>query len=154
VHVDLQGPFDVESNDGYNYSLLLTDDYTGRHFAYLLSSKDRAGQALQIFIQQVGRPAQVRADNGGEFISEQDGGFMTVCREKNAIRVSFSLPHSYQQNGVAKRAHRTIIETTRTLLISARLPVTFWSWAYRHAVYLTGYLVGCSRGQASRYHPV
>ena len=144
VHADLQGPFDVESNDGYNYSLLLTDDYTGRHFAYLLSSKDRAGQALQIFIQQVGRPAQVRADNGGEFISEQDGGFLTVCRE-NAIRVSFSLPHSYQQNGVAERAHRTIIETTRTLLISARLPVTFWSWAYRHAVYLTGYLVGSRR---------
>jgi hypothetical protein len=61
VHTDLQGPFDVESSDGFNYSMLLTDDYTGRHFAYLLSSKDRAGQALQIFIQQVGRPAQVRS---------------------------------------------------------------------------------------------
>ena len=33
-----KGPFDVESSDGFNYSMLLTDDYTGRHhdFAYLL----------------------------------------------------------------------------------------------------------------------
>ena len=83
VHTDLQGPFDVESSDGFNYSMLLTDDYTGRHFAYLLKSKDLAGRALQIFIQQVGRPAHVRADNGGEFISEQVAGFMRVCREKS-----------------------------------------------------------------------
>ncbi len=128
VHTDLQGPFDVESSDGFNYSMLLTDDYTGRHFAYLLKSKDLAVQALQIFIQQVGRPAQIRADNGGEFISEQAAGFMRVFRE-NAIRLSFSLPDSYQQNGVAERSLRVIVETTRTLLISARLPVTFWSWA-------------------------
>ena len=144
VHTDLQGPFDVESSDGFNYSMLMTDDYTGRHFAYLLKSKGLAGRALQIFIQQVGRPAHIRADNGGEFISEQVEGFMRMCRE-NAIRLSFSLPDSYQQNGVAERSHRTIVETTRTLLISARLPVTFWSWAYRHAVYLTTYLVGSRR---------
>jgi transposase InsO family protein len=124
--------------------MLLTDDYTGRHFGYLLRSKDLAGQALQIFIQQAGRPAHIRADNGGEFISEQAAGFMRICRE-HAIRQSFSLPDSYQQNGVAERSHRIIIETTRALLISARLPVTFWSYAYRHAVYLTGYLVGSRR---------
>ena len=144
VHTDLQGPFDVESNDGFNYSMLMTDDYTGRHFAYLLRSKDLAGHALQVFIQQVGRPAHIRADNGGEFISEQAAGFMRVCRE-NAIRQSFSLPGSYQQNGVAERSHRVIVETTRALLISARLPITFWSYAYRHAVYLTSYLVGSRR---------
>jgi hypothetical protein len=71
---------------------------------------------------------------------------MQVCRE-NAIRLSFSLPDSYQQNGVAERSHRITVETTRTLLISARLLVTFWSWAsaYRHAVYLTCYLVGSRR---------
>ena len=144
VHTDLQGPFDVTSSDGFNYSMLLTDDYTGRHFAYLLRSKDLAGKALQMFIQDVGRPAHIRADNGGEFLSEQADGFMTVCRE-HAIRVSFSLPNTPQQNGVAERSHRVIIETTRTLLISSRLPVTLWSWAYRHAVYLTGYLVGSRR---------
>jgi hypothetical protein len=94
-------------------------------FPYLLKSKDLAGQALQILIQQVG----------------QQAAGLRVCRE-NAIRLSFSLPDSYEHNGVAECSHRTIVETTRSLLISARLPVTFWSWAYRHAVYLTGYPIG------------
>jgi hypothetical protein len=69
---------------------------------------------------------------------------MQVCLE-NAIRLSFSLPDSYQQNGVAERSHRITVETTRTLLISARLLVTFWSWAsasaYRHANRLATSLV-------------
>jgi hypothetical protein len=95
-------------------------------------------------MQQIGRPAHIRADNGGEFISEQAAGFMRVCRE-NAIRQSFSLPENYQQNGLAERSHCIIVETTRALLISARRPVTFWSYAYRHAVYLTSYLVGSRR---------
>jgi hypothetical protein len=69
---------------------------------------------------------------------------MRVCRE-NAIRQSFSLPDNYQQNGLAERSHCIIVETTRALLISARRPVTLWSYVYRHAVYLTSYLVGSRR---------
>lgn len=66
-------------------------------------------------------------------------------QEKTAIRLSFSSRDSYEQNGVAERSHRTVIETTCTLavtlLISACLPVLL-VLGLRHAVYLTGYLVG------------
>ena len=74
---------------------------------------------------------------------------MRVCRKKSAIRLSFSSRDSYEQNGVAERSHRTVIETTCTLLISACLPVLL-VLGLRHAVYLTGYLVG-SRHPLSRF---
>ena len=70
-------------------------------------------------------------------------------QEKTAIRLSFSSRDSYEQNGVAERSHRTVIETTCTLLISACLPVLL-VLGLRHAVYLTGYLVG-SRHPLSRF---
>nr|GFB25889.1 ribonuclease H-like domain-containing protein [Tanacetum cinerariifolium] len=41
----------------------------------------------------------------------------------------FSNARTPQQNGVAKRRKRTLIEAARTMLADAKLPVTFWAEA-------------------------
>jgi histone deacetylase 1/2 len=47
-----------------------------------------------------------------------------------------SCPYTPKQNGVAERKHRHIIETTITLLRTAKLPSKFWSYACQTATYL------------------
>ena len=47
-----------------------------------------------------------------------------------------SCPHTPQQNGVAERKNRHLIETARTLLIHHNVPTTFWSDAVLTACYL------------------
>nr|GEY76523.1 retrovirus-related Pol polyprotein from transposon TNT 1-94 [Tanacetum cinerariifolium] len=42
------------------------------------------------------------------------------------IKREFSNARTPQQNGVAKRRNRTLIEAARTMLADAKLPVTFW----------------------------
>nr|GFC83311.1 ribonuclease H-like domain-containing protein [Tanacetum cinerariifolium] len=43
------------------------------------------------------------------------------------IKREFSNARTPQQNGVAKRRNRTLIEAARTMLADAKLPVTFWA---------------------------
>nr|GFB30372.1 ribonuclease H-like domain-containing protein [Tanacetum cinerariifolium] len=74
----------------------------------------------------------IRCDNGAEFRNKEMNDF---CVRKG-IKREFSNPRTPQQNGVAKRRNRTLIEATRTMLADAKLPVTFWAKAVNTACYV------------------
>nr|GFC17610.1 ribonuclease H-like domain-containing protein [Tanacetum cinerariifolium] len=48
----------------------------------------------------------------------------------------FSVPRTPQQNGIAKRKNRTLIEAARTLLADSLLPIPFWAKAVNTACYV------------------
>nr|GFA86979.1 ribonuclease H-like domain-containing protein [Tanacetum cinerariifolium] len=55
---------------------------------------------------------------------------------KKGIRREFSNARTPQQNGVAERRNKTLIEATKTMLADAKLPVTFWAEAVNTACYV------------------
>ena len=73
----------------------------------------------------------VRSDNGGEYTSNE---FKKFCAE-NGIAHQFTNPYMPEQNGVAERLNRTIIESVRSLLIHSKLPFKFWAEAVATLVY-------------------
>ncbi|GJT83424.1 ribonuclease H-like domain-containing protein [Tanacetum coccineum] len=56
--------------------------------------------------------------------------------ENESIKKEFSNDGTPQQNGVAERRNRTLIEAARTMLADAKLPVTFWAKAVSTACYV------------------
>nr|GFB09718.1 hypothetical protein [Tanacetum cinerariifolium] len=52
------------------------------------------------------------------------------------IKSEFSVPRTPQQNGIAKRKNRTLIEAVRTLLADLLLPIPFWAEAVNTACYV------------------
>nr|GFC22202.1 putative ribonuclease H-like domain-containing protein [Tanacetum cinerariifolium] len=48
----------------------------------------------------------------------------------------FSVPRTPQQNGIAERKNRTLIEAARTLLADSRLPIPFWAEAVNTVCYV------------------
>ncbi|KAI3784197.1 hypothetical protein L1987_43291 [Smallanthus sonchifolius] len=54
------------------------------------------------------------------------------CLQKE-IHHEFSAPYVPQQNGVAERKNRTLVETACTMLADSKLPVTFWAEAVNTA---------------------
>ncbi|GJR75027.1 ribonuclease H-like domain-containing protein [Tanacetum coccineum] len=52
------------------------------------------------------------------------------------IKREFSVVRTPQQNGVAERKNRTLIEATRTMLAGSQLPTTFWTEAINTACYV------------------
>ncbi|GJS34070.1 putative ribonuclease H-like domain-containing protein [Tanacetum coccineum] len=57
------------------------------------------------------------------------------CKEK-AIKREYNVAMTPQQNGVAKRKNRTLIEAARTMLADSKLPTTFWAEAVSTACYV------------------
>ncbi|GJQ95082.1 putative ribonuclease H-like domain-containing protein [Tanacetum coccineum] len=55
-------------------------------------------------------------------------------REKG-IKREYSIARTPQQNGVAERKNRTLIEAARTMLADSKLPTTFWAEAVSTACY-------------------
>nr|GFB29892.1 hypothetical protein [Tanacetum cinerariifolium] len=74
----------------------------------------------------------IRCDNRGEFRNNEMNGF---CSRKG-IKREFSNARTPQQNGVAGRRNRTLIEAARTMLADAKLPVTFWAEEVNTACYV------------------
>nr|GEU61510.1 hypothetical protein [Tanacetum cinerariifolium] len=71
----------------------------------------------------------IRSDNGGEFRNKDMNDF---CLRK-WIKREFGNARTPQQNGVAERRNRTLIEAARTMLADAKLSVTFWAEAVNTA---------------------
>nr|GFD22556.1 putative ribonuclease H-like domain-containing protein [Tanacetum cinerariifolium] len=63
----------------------------------------------------------IRCDNGIEFKNYDLNKFCGV----KGIKRKFSVPRTPQQNGIAKRKNRTLIEDARTLLADSLFPIPF-----------------------------
>ncbi|GJR39701.1 ribonuclease H-like domain-containing protein [Tanacetum coccineum] len=74
----------------------------------------------------------IRCDNETEFKNKEMNQF---C-ERKCIKREFSVARTPQQNGVAERKNRTLIETARTMLADSKLPTTFWAEAVNIACYV------------------
>ncbi|GJX80114.1 putative ribonuclease H-like domain-containing protein [Tanacetum coccineum] len=66
----------------------------------------------------------IRCDNGTEFKNR----VMNQLCEMKGIKREFSVARTSQQNGVAERKNKTLIEAARTML-AIKLPITFWAEA-------------------------
>ncbi|GJV15623.1 putative ribonuclease H-like domain-containing protein [Tanacetum coccineum] len=55
---------------------------------------------------------------------------------KKGIKREFSVARTPQQNGVAERKNRTLIEAARTMLADSLLPIPFWTEAVYTACYV------------------
>ena len=74
----------------------------------------------------------LHSDNAREYLSTQFQTFMAT----NGMLHQTSCAHTPQQNGVAERKNRHLVETTRTLLLHNNVPQHFWGDAVLTACYL------------------
>ena len=74
----------------------------------------------------------LHTDNGGEYTSAEFEAYL----RKEGVRHELTVPKTLEQNGVAERMNRTLLETTRSMLGYSQLPPKFWAEALSTAVYL------------------
>ncbi|GKC71633.1 putative ribonuclease H-like domain-containing protein [Tanacetum coccineum] len=119
------------------YCLVFTDDYSRFSWVFFLATKHKTSGILKSFITGVEnlidqRVKVIRCDNGTEFKNKEMNQF---C-ERKGIKREFSIARTPQQNGVAERKNRTLIEAARTMLADSKLPTTFWVEAVNTACYV------------------
>ncbi|KAJ9542762.1 hypothetical protein OSB04_029268 [Centaurea solstitialis] len=137
IHSDLWGPARVTSYGGASYMLTIIDDFSRRVWAFFLKRKTDVFGTFRdwrtMVEKQSGKEVKyLRTDNGLEFCSEE---FNAYCR-KNGITRHRTVAHTPQQNGVAERMNRTILEKVRCMFSNSKMPKTFWAEAASTACYL------------------
>ncbi|GJS18848.1 putative ribonuclease H-like domain-containing protein [Tanacetum coccineum] len=137
LHMDLFGPTSVRSINHKTYCLVITDDFSRFSWTFFLRTKDETSAILKDFIRQIENQLNqkvktIRCDNGTEFKNRDINEF---CGLKG-IKREYSNARTPQQNGVAERKNRTLIEAARTMLADSFLPNTFWAEAVSTACYV------------------
>src|SRR5271169_5018655 len=138
IHSDLCGPIEPTSYGGANYYILFTDDFTRMTHIYPLKKKSSA-DVLERFMeykpeaenQQSKLIKRLRTDGGGEY-EKWMGDHLKgsgIIHEKTA-------PYSPDQNGVAERANRTIMERVKAIIAEAKLDKRLWMDIADTVVYL------------------
>ncbi|GKD42763.1 putative ribonuclease H-like domain-containing protein, partial [Tanacetum coccineum] len=137
LHMDLFGPTFVKSLMKKMYCLVVTDDYSRFTWVFFLATKDETSGILKSFITGIENLVDhkvkvIRCDNRTEFKNREMNQF---CEKKGILR-QYSVARTPQQNGVAERRNRTLIEAARTMLADSKLPTTFWAEAVNTACYV------------------
>ncbi|KAH9762289.1 hypothetical protein KPL70_000762 [Citrus sinensis] len=137
VHADLWGPAQVPSLSGGRYFMSVIDDFSRKVWIHILKTKDQALEKFKIWktlveTQSGFKVKCLRTDNGLEFCNKE---FEQCCQEWG-VRRHKTVRFTPQQNGLAERMNRTLIDKTRCLLINSKLPRNLWAEAVSTASYL------------------
>ena len=137
IHSDVCGPMPTESIGGNKYFVTFIDDYSRCCAVYFLKSKSEVSEKFKQFEMRVSNDCSqkinsLRSDNGGEYLSQE---FESYLKSKG-IHHELTVPHSPEQNGVAERMNRTLMESARSMMAHAGLPERFWAEAVECAAYI------------------
>jgi hypothetical protein len=127
----------VASLNGYLYYVFFIDDHSRKTWIYFLKTKDGVLARFQEFKARVEnltgmRIKVLRSDNGGEYTSRD---FSDFCIEAG-IKMEYSIPYNPQQNGLAERKNKTIIEATKVMIHDHNLPMIMWEKASMTTVHV------------------
>lgn len=142
IHSDLCGPMEQRSIGGSRYFLTFIDDYSRYLYIYMLEHKDQVPETFKEFKdmaeRQTGEKIKVlRTDNGKEYIKNwnTEERLKAILKDSGIIHQQ-TMRYTPQQNGLAERMNRSIVEKARTLLSDARLGKDYWGEAVSTSVYL------------------
>jgi hypothetical protein len=142
----------TKSMNGCQYYVLFIDDFSRFTWLYPIHNKSDVFSIFVKFKSIVENQfscsiKQFQSDGGGEFISNQFKNFFA----NNGIFHRISCPHTPQQNGLAERKHRHIMEMGLSLLAQSHLAPIFWVDAFLTSIFIINRLPTSILGNVSPY---
>jgi transposase InsO family protein len=147
VHSDVWGPAPITSNNGTRFYVIFVDDFTRFTWFFPLHHKSQVLSSFMHFKSTMENLLSctlkiLRTDCGGEYSKHE---FQNFCSSTGVLH-QFTCPHTSQQNGVAERKHRHIVDKGLTLMSQASLPLHLWPYAFSTSVFLINRLPSPHRG--------
>ncbi|RWR73399.1 Gag-protease-integrase-RT-RNaseH polyprotein [Cinnamomum micranthum f. kanehirae] len=146
IHTDICGRIHIPCFTGEEYFITFIDDFSRFGYVYLIKEKSDALNAFKIFKAEVEKQLDrkikvVRSDRGGEYYGRYTesgrnlGPFARFLQEEGIV-AQYTMPGTPQQNGVAERRNRTLIEMVRSMVSDTNLPESMWGEALKMAMYI------------------
>jgi hypothetical protein len=137
IHTDVCGKMSTPSLSGSEYFVTFIDDHSRYSWVYFIKHKSEVFSKFCEWKSMIEnatgqRVKTIRSDNGGEYTSNQ---FQKFLKEHGIVH-QLTVPKTPEQNGVAERLNRTLVESARCMLSESKLPKRFWAEAINTASYL------------------
>ena len=115
------------SLSGYSYYSSFIYEYSRKTWIYFLKKKDEVFERFEEFKALEENLSEkkikiLQSDNRGEFTSNK---FNDFCKEAG-IKRELTIPYNLQQNGVAERKNRSIMEAVKAMIHDQDLPMYLW----------------------------
>ena len=137
VHMDVCGPMSTQAKGGYEYFITFMDDYSRYGYVYLMRWKSEIFEKFKEFTAKVEnqlgkRLKAIQSDQGGKYLLGDFKNYLT----QNGIVSQLTTAGTPQQNGVAERMNRTLLEIVRSMISYSTLPISFWGYAQKIAMHI------------------
>jgi hypothetical protein len=132
IHTDLWGPSPVLSNKGNKYYILFTDEFSHFSWIYCCSCKSDVPKLFTQFKTRVEnllcqKTRTLQCDGGTEF--------KPIMQMYPEITFQVSCPYTPEQNGLAERKHRHIVELRLATMFNASIPLIYWDQIFESIIF-------------------
>jgi len=126
-----------QSYNGKSYYVSFTDDYMRWSTIYCISKKSQVFEKYKEFeawlkTQHRKSIKLLQSDRGGEYMLDE----FTKHLKNNGTLQSLTVHDTPEENGLAERLNRTLLEHVHAMLLQAQLPKNLWPETIHHAVWL------------------
>ena len=137
IHSDVCGPMPVRSLGGNRYFVTFIDDLSRYGAVYFIKEKNQVLSCFKEYVSMVERQTgqkvkTLRSDNGTEYVNKDFDFFL----KNTGIKRQLTVPYTPEQNGVAERKNRTLMESARSMMHFANLTQEFWAEAVLASMYV------------------
>ncbi|XP_049392792.1 uncharacterized protein LOC125857124 [Solanum stenotomum] len=135
---DVWGPFNTPTYDGNRFYVTIVDDCTLMLWLFLIKVKSDVCVVLKNFFTLVRTQFNaviktIRTDNGSEFVNSECQRLYTslgIVHQRTCI-------HTPQQNRIAERKHKHLLEVARAVRFQGHIPLKFWE----HCILSIAYII-------------
>jgi transposase InsO family protein len=137
VHSDVWGPCPITYVNGFRYFVTFIDCFSRVTWIYLMKNKNDVFAYFKDFhkgvLTQYGAVVKVlRSDNGTKYTNIAFREYLSSQR----IQHQTTCPYTPEQNGVAEKKNRHLLEVARSMMISMNVPKYLWGQAVLTAAML------------------
>jgi hypothetical protein len=104
-------------------------------WVFPLKRKSEFSDKLKFIINHYKSPSRqckfLRLDRGGENVLEE----VRLFCQGEGIEIIYTNTEQHQQNGIAERMNRTILEKLTTTIIDGKIPRIYWPYVLKGAVW-------------------
>ena len=148
IHTDICGPLPSDSLQGNRYFITFLDEGSRYLTVQCAPTKSAAASLIKAHITNIHlhTPHRVRfvtSDNAPEYLSNDLRNFYAA----HNILTQPTVPHSPQENSLAERVNRSIMETARSSLLTSDLPISLWEYAVLAATDAINHIPHTAHGQ-------
>lgn len=145
IVTDVCGKMPKSSIAGKDYFVTFIDEFTRYSYVYFLKEKSEVPDVLIRFVEMIKtrfgkKPKIIRSDRGGEYVN----GKVQTYLQQQGIQIQYTVAYSPQQNGIAERRNRTLMEAARTMMFAAKFDSCYWAEAVACANHVQNRLITSS----------